>query len=700
MGTSIIDRFNEKWGDRFDYSDVQYCGYKKKVHIRCREHDEWFWQTPEMHLKFNGCKKCSSKARSSVRSLGKEEFIKRCCELHGDDYDYSKVDYVNNNTKVEVICKKHGSFFAVPHKLMAEKTCCPQCKKEAYVNPRSLTYDQIYGKFRAIYGDEYEYDGTTFTKYTEKMRMICPKHGEFWKTPNKHISGQGCPICSLERQASLATNSNEDFIDAAKKVHGDKYDYSKTHYTKSSEKVTIICHEKDENGVEHGEFIQNAASHLQGCGCPKCAQVARNEKSKKGTEKFIEEAKKAHPLDNYDYSKVEYINNHTEVRIICPIHGEFLQKPNKHLRGHGCPKCAKNGIQLTKEEFVEKANKVHEGKYDYSKTVYKTSHEKVIITCPVHGDFEQEAESHLNGAGCPKCSGLISQSEVNLTNFIKSIIGDSEVVEHDRSILDGKEIDIYIPSYNLGIEYNGLYWHSEANGKGKFFHLEKTQEAKNKGVSLIQIFEDEWINRRKIVESKLRHILHKTDGERKIMARKCNVREISGAESNSFLNENHIQGSAGASVRVGAFEGDELVGVMTFKKFMSNRRLSWELNRFATKNGTICQGVGGKLFSHFVKKYDPSEVKSFADRRWTVNKENNLYTSIGFKLDEVLEPDYRYYDSKTSRIERIHKFNCRKQALMKRLGENNDMSEKEMAEKLSLKKIWDCGLLKYIWKKE
>ena len=121
------------------------------------------------------------------------------------------------------------------------------------------------------------------------------------------------------------------------------------------------------------------------------------------TEEFVERAKKIHG-DKYDYSKVEYINNSTEVCIICSKHGEFWQKPEKHLRGHGCAKCCKTGIKSNTNDFIEKAKIVHGDKYDYSKVEYVNNHTKVCIICPIHGEFWQTPNSHLNGNGCFDCS--------------------------------------------------------------------------------------------------------------------------------------------------------------------------------------------------------------------------------------------------------------------------------------------------------
>ena len=137
---------------------------------------------------------------------------------------------------------------------------------------------------------------------------------------------------------------------------------------------------------------------------------------------------------------------------------------------------------------------------------------------------------------------------------------------------------------------------------------------------------------------------------------------------------------------------------MSFKKENNNCNI-WELTRFATKIDYVCQGLGGKLFKYFVKNYEPIEIKSFADRRWTLDESNNLYVKLGFKLSKILPPDYKYYNNSLNKYERIHKFSLRKQRLNKKYGLSLAMTETEMAKELGYDRIWDCGLLKYVWKK-
>lgn len=185
------------------------------------------------------------------------------------------------------------------------------------------------------------------------------------------------------------------------------------------------------------------------------------------------------------------------------------------------------------------------------------------------------------------------------------------------------------------------------------------------------------------------------DYGKKIMARKCNVKEITYKEAKEFLLINHIQGFAKATTYIGCFYLNGLIAVMTFVKTNINE---WELNRFATDNNFNCIGVGGKLFKYFTRNYNPSLIKSFADRRWSTLLHDNLYTKIGFKIDKITRPDYYYLIKGTNK--RIHKFNFRKQTLHKKYSFPISDTETDMANKLNACKIWNCGLIKYIWKND
>ena len=535
---------------------------------------------------------------------------------------------------------------------------------------------------------KYDYSKTEYVNSKTKVCIICPEHGEFWQTPSNHLNGDGCPKCHYVKLHEKFKKTTNNFIKKAKEIHGDRYDYSKVEYVNNSTKVCIVC-------PEHGEFWQTPIEHLKGCGCNKCAIVKKQEKFSSNNQEFIKKAIEIHG-DKYDYSKVEYKNNHTKVCIVCPEHGEFWQTPNAHLSHNSCPKCKGLKISISKTKntdyFIKEAKKVHGDKYIYSKVKYISAKTPVIIICPKHGEFIQTPDKHLYGNGCPKCANQQSNGENEIVDFLKNI-NIFGIKQRNREILSPYELDIYIPNKNVAIEYNGLIWHSERFNKDKNYHLNKTELCEKQGIRLIHIFEDEWIYKQDIVKSKLKHILGCDNDLLKIFARKCIIKEITNKEAMGFLEQNHIQGFVRSTLYLGCYYNNNLIGVMSFKK-ERNDSDKWELTRFATDITRHCVGIGGKLFTYFLKNYNPSEVKSFADRRWSANNDN-LYIKLGFKLDKILKPDYKY----VIKDKRYHKFNFRKRKLNKRYNLPFSLNESEMCKKLDFYRIYDCGLIKYIWNK-
>ncbi|HZK24883.1 MAG TPA: GIY-YIG nuclease family protein [Oscillospiraceae bacterium] len=199
----------------------------------------------------------------------------------------------------------------------------------------------------------------------------------------------------------------QTFIEKARAVHGDNYSYAETSYTKAHEKVIINC-------SDHGSFEQSANDHLKGYGCAKCGKESRAAKIRqKAKDVFIEKARAKHG-DRYGYDRAVYVYSHERVIITCKKHGDFEQTPNHHLKGRGCAKCgfeevAAKNTQEAKDRFIEKACAMHGDKYDYLKTVYVRALDKVIITCKIHGDFEQTPNCHLRGNGCPSCPARYDQ---------------------------------------------------------------------------------------------------------------------------------------------------------------------------------------------------------------------------------------------------------------------------------------------------
>lgn len=487
----------------------------------------------------------------------------------------------------------------------------------------------------------------------------------------------------------MKKRTTEEFIELAKQIHGNKYDYSKTVYVNKRTKVIITC-------PIHGDFEQTSHDHLCGHGCKLCGKTNSSYSRTMTTKDFIKKSNEIHH-DKYDYSKTVYTKANNKVIITCPTHGDFEQKASHHLDGRGCPHCGidtrSEKRKIKKNELLNRFNNIHNNKYRYVNISFQNTSSKIDIICPEHGIFKQIIGDHLRGCGCPKCSNQKSQCEDEIFNMLS----DLRPIQHERSILDGREIDIYLPSHKLGIEYHGLRWHTDFfGGKGRKYHISKLNDCLDKGINLIQIFEDEYINHKEIVLNKITHIIGLDNTKPKIFARKCVVCEVTKDEAKEFLNKNHIQGFAGASLYLGLKYENKLIAVMSF---LEESIGYWNLNRFATDITYNCIGAGGKLFKHFIRNYKFNEIKSFADRRWTINYNNNLYTKLGFENVGFTPAEYTYFNQKVDKYKRFHKFRFRKQTLHKKYGLPLTMTETEMIKELGYDRIWDCGLIKYVYKK-
>jgi hypothetical protein len=307
-------------------------------------------------------------------------------------------------------------------------------------------------------------------------------------------------------------------------------------------------------------------------------------------------------------------------------------------------------------------------------------------------------QDHIDGGHLPRCTKCYplnkgSVCEKEIYDFVSDLIGTDQVSNNRRDVVVGKEIDIFLESKKIAIEYDSFYFHSQRH-VGKKYHLDKTEACEALGVKLIHIFEDEWINKQEIVKSKLKNICGLV-GER-VYARNCSVTEISAKLKNEFLLNNHIQGEDKSLIKLGLFHKDELVAVMTFcglrKALGSNAEEGvFELSRFATNKAVV--GGAGKLFKHFVENFNPKKVISYADRRFS-SSDSSLYDKIGFKLDSITPVNYWYF--KNGYHTRSHRFNFRKSELPKKLKTfDPSLTEYENMQLNGYDRIWDCGNLKY-----
>ena len=375
-----------------------------------------------------------------------EQFINEAKQIHGDKYDYTKVDYVKCNIKVVIVCKIHKDFLQIPKDHLRGHGC-KKCGIETSHNLQKKSKEQFILDAKQIHGDKYDYSKVDYINCNTKILITCEFHEDFLQTPDSHLSGNGCKKCGVKLSQSSRTKTTEQFLIDAKQIHGDKYDYSKVNYINDSTKIEIIC-------KIHGSYIQVPSDHIQKRGCKKCGIILRSISNTKSQEEFINQVKQIHGY-KYDYSKVNYINDDKKVEILCKIHGLFIQAPNSHIQGKGCKKCGLILISDLKtksqEQFIFDAKQIHGDKYDYSKVNYINCNIKVEIVCKSHGGFEQNTKNHLQGAGCPRC---VYKTETKCIEYLE-LISEEKFKKCKPTFLNGLELDGYSEKLGLAIEYNG-----------------------------------------------------------------------------------------------------------------------------------------------------------------------------------------------------------------------------------------------------
>lgn len=289
-----------------------------------------------------------SKSRQSSTS----DFIEKSRKIHGDKFDYSKVEYNGSHSKVCIICKEHGEFYQTPTNHLSGYGCLKCTWKYKRGKYRLTTLETFLTQAKEIHGNKYDYSKVDWKNTRTPITIICAIHGEFTQVPQNHIRLKcGCRKCG--RIGINKKFDTEYFLKYAELKHGDKYDYSNVECSYATDKVKIIC-------PIHGKFKQTAHLHLKGHGCPKCNfdQMAKDRAL--GMELFISKAKELFG-EKYDYSKVEYINAQKKVCLICPRHGEFEVTPNSHLsRKSGCPICNESKLEREIASILDKQNVKHE----------------------------------------------------------------------------------------------------------------------------------------------------------------------------------------------------------------------------------------------------------------------------------------------------------------------------------------------------
>ena len=388
---------------------------------------------------------------------------------------------------------------------------------------------------------------------------------------------------------------------------------------------------------------------------------------------------------------------------------EKIKQTNIERFGNVCP--LKNPLVYGKARAASKKIYYRRIKSRLSNRVeFLFSEDEYVNTFKIHvykfkcKKCNQEFEDHIDGGRIPRCMicypylNGISQGEKDILEYVKFILPSNIIIEDKCwSVIGNKELDIYIPSIKIAIEYDGLYWHSEIGGnKNRQYHFDKYNKCKERGIRLIQIFEDEWVDKNEIVKCRLSSILG--NETIRFYARECEVKDVSNEEASAFIEKYHIQGNVPSRYRIGLFYGGDLLSIMTFGPLRiatggSNDNIDvYELLRMVSSKSVT--GGASKMFSYFVKTYNPTSVISYADLRWNTGK---VYENMSMVGTGITPPNYWYY--KPGYNKRYHRFSFRKNILSKKLEVfDPELTEWQNMQLNGYDRIWDCGSARYEWK--
>lgn len=508
----FINKANKIHNNKYTYENAVYVNKNSIIKITCPKHGG-FEKKASYHLYSKiGCTICSKDASNKKKRMTTEDFLKKVQKERPDLYkilDYSETIYTNKLTNIKIICQKHNDFYQLPYNHLKGKGC-PKCVDEKHSESLTMSQEDYLKKVKAVHQKlkhDYDYSKTVYKSMRDSIDVVCKIHGLFTPNAGDHSKGTGCPSCSNSKPLT-----QEEVIERCKKIHKNKYSYENFKFKGVNKKTKITC-------PTHGDFPQKVQNHLSGSGCPKCAG------QNKTTEELIEQFKKIHG-DKFDYSKVEYTKSNKKVKIICKKNHIFKQTPDSHLKGQGCPKCA--GYYKTTEEFIEEAKQFHGDTYEYSNVEYKNATTNIKITCKKHGDFKQQPHVHLRGAGCPLCAKVgFSIGQIEWLTYL-SLLHKKDIQHFNNGgefVINSKPVDGYCKETNEVFEYHGNLFHgcprtfppdmiNPVNNKTmkELYEatLKKEQMIKDAGYKLITIWEDQWLKTKKQLVTVQRFLKNKT----------------------------------------------------------------------------------------------------------------------------------------------------------------------------------------------
>lgn len=580
-----------------------------------------------------------------------------------------------------------------------------------------------------------------YLPHSNIVDFYCEIHGVYSQKVSNHMDCKtltkrsGCPQCSECRRKEAFYRTTvlnrpdypEWFIDDIAD-NSDK-ERARNRTLSTCESIGFICPIHGiYNQLVHNHIKITTGEHFKGC--PKCAILKRAEKTreKKTLERpdypkwFINELSKEEDRQRAEEKLLKY---NEKVEFLCVEHGTYIQAVADHLdyktgeKKQGCPKCGilkrvsshKENMRKHRPEypewFINELNREEDRQRAISK--HLTWSDKVEFKCSIHGLYTQRVDAHMDTStltpkqGCPSCGILLSKSEIEIYDFIKSF--NQNVERRNRSIIKEKEsnrfleLDIYIPDNKIAIEYNGSYWHSELYKKDKKSHQHKYLLCAEQGVRLISIYDKDWKESEEKIKEFLKDIL---SPKIRIYGRQTQIRSISPKEAKMFYDTYHLKGGGYHNkVSYGLFYNDELISAMSFSRpnFGNQKDVEWDLTRYCVKYGYSVVGGAERLFKSFIKEFTPSSIITYSDNDYFTGE---VYSKLGFQLDKLT--DIPYYWSKGDRVF-LNREKCQVKVLKekypdiynKAIEENASNKEEYIMHALGFYKVYRCGNKKWVW---
>ena len=565
-------------------------------------------------------------------------------------------------------CEKGHRWQATANKLVYKQTGCPYCRGKV-----KLTLEKVRQRLNNV-NPNIKILSNSYVNNSTPLDCECEK-GHRWQASVANLLHRqtGCPYCVGNAQLTLEkVRQRLSIINPNIKILN-------SNYVNSLSSLDCECEKGHKWQATANSLINNQT------GCPYCAKKANL---------TLNQIKQRLSIIN---PTIKVLNEIYEVgkKLLCECekgHRWQAYMVNLLVRKSGCPHCAGNA-KLTLEKVKQQLSIINPDIKILSDS-YTNNATPLDCECEKGHKWQATANALISRqTGCPKCARIQTKSEAKVQELLE--LNGVEFITNDRQILNGKELDFYIPSAKLAIEVNGEFWHSSAQERiTKNYHLEKTLECEAQGIKLLQFWDfNELQLKWQICESMILNALNKTSN--RLYARQCIAKEISSKEGKKFCDLNHIQGNKGASIYLALEHNSKIVSVMSFGKSRFNKNVEWELLRFCNLTSYSVVGSASKLLKYFELNYNPKSLISYADRRRS-SALSNVYKELNFKLLRNAEPNYFYFKPRDLKLFSRQTFQRHK--LEKYFGKSFDskLTEGQIMQDEGFLRLYDCGNLVYV----